>query len=78
MSKALSLKLEEHVFAETERVVRRLRTPRNAYINRALDFYNRYQKRRLVKKTLRGDVRRLKADTQHVAREFELLDDLPV
>lgn len=77
MSKALSLKLDDRIFAETESVIRKMRVPRNAYINRALEFYNRCQKRRLLKKRLKKDVDLLKDQTREVIRDFELLEDLP-
>ncbi len=77
MSKALSLKLDDRLVAETESVVRKVRVPRNAYINRAVDFYNRCQKRRLLKKTLKRDVALLKDQTRDFLRDFELLEDLP-
>jgi len=77
VSKALSLKLDDRIFAETESVIRKMRVPRNAYINRALEFYNRCQKRRLLKKRLKKDVDLLKDQTREVIRDFELLEDLP-
>jgi hypothetical protein len=45
MSKVLSLKLDEKVFLETERTIGRLKKPRNAYINEAVDFYNKHNRR---------------------------------
>jgi hypothetical protein len=77
MSKALSLKLEDRIFQETESVIRKIRMPRNAYINRAVDFYNRCQKRRLIKRKIQKDVQMLKAETGDFIKSFELLEDLP-
>ena len=77
MSKALSLKLDDQIFEETERVIRKIGVPRNAYINRALNFYNRCQKRLLTKKRLKKDIQLLKNDTRLVLKDFELLEDLP-
>lgn len=77
MSKALSLKLEDRIFNETESVIQKMRVPRNAYINRALDFYNRCQKRLLNKKRLKKDVALLKSDTKKWSEELALLEDLP-
>lgn len=77
MSKALSLKLDDRIFAETESVIRKMGVPRNSYINRALDFYNRCQKRRLLKKRLQKDVEALKDQTHEIIRDYELLEDLP-
>ena len=77
MSKALSLKMDDRIFEETEGVLRKIHVPRNAYINRAVSFYNRCQKRALAKKRLRHDVELLKDDTREVLKNFELLEDLP-
>ena len=38
MSKALLLKLNDATFQTVEKVVRKAKIPRNAYINRAVDF----------------------------------------
>lgn len=77
MSKLLSLKMDERIFEETENVLKKISLPRNAYINRAVEFYNRVQGRLLAKKRLKRDVELLKADTQKFIENFELLDDLP-
>lgn len=77
MSKALSLKMEDKIFEETEGILRKVHVPRNAYINQAVAFFNRLQKRHLVKKKLQKDVQILKEDTQSFLKEFELLEDLP-
>lgn len=77
MSKALSLKMDDQVFEETEGILRKIRVPRNAYINQAVEFYNRCQKKLLLKKKFRKDVEILKEDTKKFLKDFELLEDLP-
>lgn len=77
MSKLLSLKMDEQIFSETERVLKKIRLPRNAYINKAVEFYNRFQNRMLTKKRLKKDIALLKSDTKNFIEKFELLDDLP-
>ena len=52
MSKALSLKLKEDVFNDVERITRKIKIPRNTYINKALEFYNNFNKRKLLKTQL--------------------------
>lgn len=69
--------MDDRIFAETEAVVRKIRMPRNAYINRAIEFYNRCQRRLLAKRQLKRDVHLLKKDTQDFLKSFELLEDLP-
>lgn len=77
MSKALSLKMNERIFKETERVLRKIRMPRNTYINEAVDFYNRLQKRKVIKRQLIKESKLLKKDTREFLKSFELLEDLP-
>ena len=52
MSKALSLKVKDDIFKEVEEIVFQINIPRNAYINQALSFYNKLNKRKLLKKKL--------------------------
>ena len=69
--------MDDRIFQETESVILKIRMPRNAYINRAVDFYNRCQKRLLTKKKIQRDVRMLKAETMDIIKSSELLEDLP-
>jgi len=69
--------MDERIFKDTEMLLRKIRLPRNAYINHAVDFYNRLQRRRLIKKRLKKDVALLRSDTKEFIRSFELLEDLP-
>jgi hypothetical protein len=71
--KNLSLKLEEHIYSETEQIVGRLQKTRNRYINEALEFYNNYQKRRLLAEQLQKESLQIAADSMEVLREFEQL-----
>ena len=52
MSKNLSLKLQDEIFEETEQDLRKVKQPRNAYINEAIHFYNKLIARRLLKSKL--------------------------
>lgn len=75
MSKALSLKMDERIFKETEKVIKKIRIPRNAYINQAVDFYNRLQKRKSIQKQLIHEAQLLKKDTVDYLSSYELLED---
>ena len=77
MSKALSLKMDDRIFDETEGILRKMHVPRNAYINQAVAFFNRLQKRNLIRQKLRKDVHLLWKNTTDFIKETELLDDLP-
>lgn len=73
--KNLSLKLKEEIYADTEQVVKKLKIPRNAYINRAIDHYNRVHKRNLLKKKLGKESAIVADDSMEILREFEHLED---
>ncbi len=72
--KLLSLKLKDEVFSEVEKVVHRIRVPRNAYINQALVFYNALNQRKLLKKRLERESKAVQAVSMEVLAEFEKLD----
>lgn len=74
--KSLSLKLQEPVFLETETLLTQLKKNRNAYINEALAFYNRLQKRRLLAEQLRRESALVAANSIEVLAEMELMDEV--
>lgn len=73
--KTLSLKLDDTVFQETEQVVAELHKPRNRYINEALLYYNRLQRKRLLAKKLDAESKLVSTESLKVLAEFENLDD---
>ena len=73
--KVLSLKLKEDVFNEVDRVVKKIHISRNAYINQALDFYNKLNKRKLLRKKLQAESKAVRGGSLEVLRELEKLDD---
>jgi len=75
MSKALSLKLREDLFVEVEEITKKVHIPRNTYINRALDFYNAYNKRKLLKNQLHKESKLVRNESMRVLHEFESLED---
>jgi len=75
MSKNLSLKLQDEVFEETERVLRRVKRTRNAYINEAIHFYNKLIARRLLKNKLVRESNIVAADSMAVLEEFEKFEE---
>jgi len=72
--KTLSLKLDETVFSETEQVLQHVKKSRNRYINDALEFYNKIQKRKLIASKLEKESKLLKDESLLVLHEFETLD----
>ncbi len=75
MSKALSLKLKDQVFRETEEILRRRKEPRNAYFNDAINLYNKLWRRKLLKVKLAQESRLVSDESLLVLEEFEALED---
>jgi predicted transcriptional regulator len=75
MSKNLSLKLQDEIFEETERVLRKVKRPRNAYINEAIHFYNKLFARRILKAQLLKESAMVAKDSMAVLEEFEKFEE---
>ena len=73
--KNLSLKLEDNIYQETERITAKLSVARNRYINEAVDLFNRYHSRRLLKAQLSRESSLAAADSIEVLKEIEKLLD---
>jgi len=73
--KTLSLKLDDDVFQETEEVIGALEKPRNRYINEALQYYNRVQKRKLLSKQLAFESKLVSEESMKVLAEFDELEE---
>jgi hypothetical protein len=73
--KTLSLKLDDSVFNDTENVLNHVKISRNRYINEALEFYNKYQKRKFLAVTLEKESKLVRKESLKVLHEFETTDD---
>lgn len=73
--KTLSLKLDDNIFDETEDVLTKVKKSRNRYINEAVDYYNRINKRNLIARKLSKESRLVKKESLAVLSEFESLHD---
>ena len=73
--KNLSLKLEDNIFQETEKIVKKVKKNRNRYINEAIEFYNRLHNRRLLSKQLSAESKLVSRDSIEILAEFEKLND---
>jgi hypothetical protein len=73
--KNLSLKLEDDIFQETEKIVIKVKKNRNRYINEAIEFYNRLHRRRLLSKQLSKESKIVAKDSLEILAEFEKLSD---
>jgi len=73
--KTLSLKLDDVVFEETEQLLEKIKKPRNRYINEALQYYNRLQKRKIIANMLVQESKLVSEESMNVLNEFENLDE---
>jgi hypothetical protein len=73
--KTLSLKLDDNIFDETEDVLTKVKKSRNRYINEAVDYYNRINRRNLIARKLARESRLVKRESLVVLAEFETLQD---
>lgn len=72
--KTVSLKIDDSIFGETEKILSKIKKPRNRYINDAIDYYNRIQKRAILEKKLKTESDLVKADSMAVLKDFEVID----
>lgn len=72
--KTVSLKLDDSVFGETEKILSDISISRNRSINEAIKFYNKIQKRELLEKQLRIESEVVKKESINVLKEFENID----
>ena len=73
--KTLSLKLDDNIFNDTESVLSRIKKSRNRYINEAVDFYNKINKRKLIARKLAQESKLVSSESLNVLAEFERLED---
>ena len=73
--KTLSLKLDDNIFNETEVVIKKVKKSRNRYINEAVDYYNRINKRKFIGKKLIKESKLIAKESMTVLSEFEALKD---
>lgn len=73
--KRLTISLEEAIFEETEGILKEKGVPRNRYINEALEFYNRYQKRKKLAKAFAKASAMVRDSSMEVNAEFDQLID---
>lgn len=72
--KTVSLKIDDSIFGETEKILSRIKKTRNRYINEAIDYYNRHQRRIILEKKLRNESDLVKKESLTVLTEFERVD----
>lgn len=73
--KTISLKIDDSIFGETESIVSVMQKPRNRYINEAIDYYNKIQKRQIIEKKLKEESILVKDNSMSVLKEFEGIEN---
>ncbi len=73
--KILSLKLKEDIFDEVENLIKEIHMSRNAYLNEAVEFYNKLNKRKSLRNKLAQESKAVSATSLEVLRELEKLED---
>jgi len=73
--KILSLKLDDDIYNDAEKITSKLNLARNRYINEAVSIYNLYNSRRLLKKQLVKESKLTRDDSMEILHEFEKLID---
>jgi len=72
--KNISLKIDDSIFKETESIVVLMKMTRNRYINEALDYYNKVQKRKILGQKLQKESLLVKDNSMSVLKEFESIE----
>jgi predicted transcriptional regulator len=72
--KTVSLKIDDSIFGETEKILSSIRIPRNRYINEAIEHYNKVQKRQLIEQRLKSESKLIRTDSMDILMEFEKID----
>ena len=75
--KTLSLKLDDEIFEETDRIAGELNVARNRYINEALEAYNKMISRKFLKDKLQKESNQVSRASMEMLKELEkIADDL--
>ncbi len=72
--KNISLKIDDGIFSDTEKILSKIKKSRNRYINEAIAYYNSYQKRRFLEQKLKAESEMVKNDSLKILKEFEDID----
>jgi predicted transcriptional regulator len=69
--KMLSLKLDDDIFLDTEKITKKLKCSRNRYINDALKLYNEFNERNLLRQQLAHESKLTRSTGMEILEEFE-------
>lgn len=72
--KTIYLKIEDNNFSEIENILSKLKKPRNRYVNEAIEYYNKFQKRKLLQEKLELESELGKNQSMQILNEFEAIE----
>jgi hypothetical protein len=72
--KNISLKIDSDIFDNTEKILSNIKISRNRYINEAIDYYNKIQQTKLLKRRLKEESEMVREESMRVLSEFENLE----
>ena len=72
--KTVSLKIDDSIFGETEKILVRIKKSRNRYVNEALDYYNKLQRQQILEEKLKKESAIVRADSMSVLKDFDEID----
>lgn len=72
--KNISLNLDESISKETESVLLSIKKSRNKYINEAIDYYNRINKRKILEKKFIEASILVRDSSREVLDEFDAIE----
>jgi hypothetical protein len=72
--KTISLKIDDSIYGETESILISINKPRNRYINEAIEFYNKMNKKNILANKLKYESKLVEQESMAVLKEFEAID----
>lgn len=73
--KSIFFNLDDVIFNETERILSGMKVSRNKYINDALEWYNKFQRKKMMESKLISESEAVRKESLSVLKEFEDLED---
>jgi hypothetical protein len=72
--KTVSLKIYDTIFSETEKILTQKKISRNRYINEAIEYYNKLQRRQILENKLKLESALVREDSLNTLKDFERID----
>lgn len=73
--KTISLRVEDSILSDTDKMINVIKKTRNKYIVDALEHYNKIQKRKLLENQYKMESSMVSKSSMEVLHEFEKLKD---